>query len=141
MAAGPMFADTTFTFVIEEPFERALKRLRAALGASSVKITGELDLATRIRGSLMVSLPPCVVFFAIWPGMMHRGSASDPYGAAVIPIHIVASARGPRTEVHFLKAGPQRAYETESRAFDVVRTFQASLSKTMDRIGRRQLDD
>ena len=136
-----MFADTTFTYVIEEPFDRALKRLRAALEASSLQITGELDVSMRIRGTLMVSLPPCVVFFAAWPGMLHRGWASDPYGAAVIPIHIVASARGPRTEVHFLKAGPQRAYQSESRAFETIRALQVSLSRTLNRIGRRQFEN
>ena len=132
---------TTFTYVIEEPFDRALKRLRAALAASGLKVTGELDLSMRIGRALLVSLPPCVVIFVTSRGMTICDSAADRYSAALTPIHVVASARGPRTEVHFLKAIPNREYVSQSKTFENVRTLQASLSRTLERIGRRRLDN
>jgi len=135
-----MLTDTTCTYVIEEPFDRALRRLKKVLASSNLKISGELNISARIQAELMISLPPCVLLFASAPEMVQENIALDEYDAAMMPLHLVISARGPRTEVHFLKAVPRSAGLLQSRAFEAARSLQLALSRVLERIGRLQVD-
>ncbi|HUA63151.1 MAG TPA: hypothetical protein VML19_30635 [Verrucomicrobiae bacterium] len=132
---------TTCTYRIDEPFSRALKQLRKALAAANVKISGEIDMADRVRGSLLLSVPPCVVllaWMAAWPA---EDLPLDPCAAALTPLHIVVSARGPRTEVHFLRALPGSNRPPIFPCRYAAGRLQAEIARVLGKIGRRSLDD
>lgn len=88
----------------------------------------------------MVKLPPCVLLFAATPAMRCEEAVWDECGAAVLPIHLVISGRGPRTEIHFLKALPHSYDYSESRGFEAARALRMALCGALEGIGRRQLD-
>ena len=118
----------TSTYRIGEPFGKALRRVRTALADADLEICGEWDLASNIRDTLMVSLPPCVVLFASSAACAGEDVLADPPAAAMVPFHIVVSACGSETEVHFLKALP------------AVGQLQGAVSRAVEKIGRRVLE-
>ena len=131
---------TTSTFRIAEPFAAALKAVRSALSCSGVSISGELDLSDRLERSLNLNLPPCVVLFGSLPVLMTRDLADDPCTAALAPLHIVISARGPQTEVHLLRALPLCADGVPPWALACLGRLQATVYRAIERIGVRDLD-
>lgn len=131
---------TTSTFRIAKPFAAALKSVRSALSSSGVSISGELDLSGRLQRSLNLNLPPCVILFGTLPFLMARDLADDPCIAAVTPLHIVVSARGSQTEVHLLRALPDSERCAGSSARAGLSRLQAAVSRTIERIGVRDLN-
>ena len=132
--------NATHTYLMDEPFAPALKRIRKALENSRLVITGELDLAARIRKTLLIGIPPCVVLFASFPVLTAEDSALDLTGAALTPLHIVVSARGPRTEVHFLRRLPALEEPSQPPGMARVASLQVTISRTIEAIGMRELD-
>jgi hypothetical protein len=132
----------TCTYRIDEPFAGALKSLRAVLVGPNLRITHELDLSARIRRALMMNIPPCVVLLASPAARTTEelASDSDPWEAALSPLHIVLSARGSRTEVHFLRSLPPNEGALERPALDVLRQLQGAVSHAVEKIGMRCLD-
>lgn len=132
--------NATCMYVIDEPFPKALKCMRTALAGANLRITGEIDLSVRIRRTLLVNIPPCSVLF-VSPSTRATGErAADPCGAALTPLHVVVSARGSQTEVHFLKARPRLDEALDQPVLATVEQLQRALSQTLEKIGMRSLD-
>lgn len=93
----------TTTYSIPEPFARTLRSLRDVLTGRDLRITGELDLSKRIQRNLRISLAPCVMFY-VWPSdRLLRTMAVRPSTALLLPLHVVVSEHGGRTEIHLLR--------------------------------------
>jgi len=127
--------NATCMYLIDEPFAKALKRMRTALAEANLRIAGEIDLSFRIRRTLLMNIPPCTVLLALPSRHITGELASDPRGAALTPLHVVVSARGARTEVHFLKARPQLDAFLEQPLLATVEQLQRALSQTLEKIG------
>jgi uncharacterized protein (DUF302 family) len=93
----------TTTYSIPEPFGETLRSLRDVLTGRDLRITGELDLSRRIQRNLRIGLAPCVVIY-VWPSdRLLRSFVVRPSTALLLPLHVVVSGRGTRTEIHLLK--------------------------------------
>ena len=92
----------TTTYSIPEPFRHTLQSVCDVLTARDLRIVGELDLSRRIRRNLRISLAPCVVFY-VWPSERFLlSTAVNPSIALLLPLHVVVSGCGARTEIHIL---------------------------------------
>ena len=126
----------TATYSIPEPFDEAVSSLRGVLTEAGLKIVGRLDLSARLRHRLLVQTPPCLVLFA-GPATPLRDGPSGHLGAAALtPLHIVVSARGPQTEIHILRIPPPDGKPEDPALADLGR-FRFRLSQAIEKIGMR----
>lgn len=123
----------TTTYSIPEPFGLALRSVREALTSKDLKITGELDLSRRIRRNLRISLEPCVVIY-IWPPARLLGTmAVPPSTALLLPLHVVISGHGARTEIHVLK----RLRLADEGIMAPIGRLQAEVAQALETIAMR----
>src|SRR5690349_13266284 len=107
---------STITYVVREPFQQALRSLRAVLADQGMRIGGELNISDRIRQALLIGTAPCVLVL-VWPaGALGQILRSDSVATATVPLHVVVSGRGSRSEVHILRSLPTEAQAMERRA-------------------------
>ena len=123
----------TTTYSIPEPFEVALQSLRIALTGGNLRITGVLDLTGRIWRHLRVGLEPCAVLY-IGPSARFLATNALPDAAALLlPLHVVVSGRGARTEIH---VGKSPRLDDEA-VMAPVRKLQAELRESLGAIAMR----
>jgi uncharacterized protein (DUF302 family) len=82
------------TYRVPQPFEAVVRSLRRALAEAGMKVTGELNVAERIRQILSIGMSPCVILFA---------SAIDQTATWPSPLQIVVADRGQESEIHILR--------------------------------------
>src|SRR5258708_37586644 len=102
-----VFADiadgaTTLTFVLEDEFEPALKKLRQVLGENRLDVIVDLDAAKRVRSAFNIDVSPCRVLLVDNMLFLLEATAIDRTAAVFIPFHVVVSSNGARTLVHVL---------------------------------------
>lgn len=121
----------TSTYLIAEPFERAVKIVRRALAAANLKLTGELNLSGRIRQHLLIDTAPCLLLFAC------PATPSDLSHACLTPLHIVVSGRGSQTEVHLLRVLPRDNVSLDRAAVKAMGELQSTISQAIAKVGMR----
>jgi uncharacterized protein (DUF302 family) len=126
--------------MLDEPFAPALRRVRRAVESANLIIRGELDLTARLRKAVLMNVPPCTVLFASLAEWAPEDLIRDSTTAALIPLHIVVSARGDWTEVHFLRALPLLDDPSQHPGLLKLAGLQAAISRAVARIGMRSLD-
>ena len=127
----------TATYAVAEPFEQAIRSLRKVLTGGNLEITGELDMSARIRQRLLISTAPCRVLFVDARASVLENRAADPYTAALMPLHIVVSARGSQTEIHVLRASPADRGGLDRPEATAFRTLLKETAQAIERIGMR----
>ncbi len=127
----------TTTYCIPEPFDEAVRSLLRVLAEANLKIVYKLDLSARLRHRLLVDTPPCLVLFAGPPMSIRNGPTGHPGAAALTPLHIVVSARGPHTEIHILRIPPPYDGMREDSAMADLGRFCGRLSQAIETIGMR----
>lgn len=125
----------TNTYVLDEPFATALRSLRSAFDRAHLAIFGEVDLAVRIHRTLRVDVSPCVVLLVWFPRWSIEQFPRDAASASLVPLHIVVSACGARTEVHFLRSLPR----LEEPGATKLSRLQATVLEAVEKIGMRSL--
>ncbi len=82
-------------YVIEEPFERAMKRIRNALEKSELSIAREFDVTGSVaRGSGQ----PSRLLLVDSPLLLFQALALDRAAGVFFPLHVLVSANHDRTE-------------------------------------------
>jgi uncharacterized protein (DUF302 family) len=87
----------TSTFSTPESFMDALLSVRAALDARGLRVLSELDVASRVKRTLGIVLPPCKILY-VWPNVSLTQDVY-PVAAVVLPLHVVVASRGHQTEI------------------------------------------
>ena len=128
--------NATSTYLIAEPFDRAVKLVRRVLAAANLKIVGELNMSGRLQRALLIQTVPCTVLFAS-PSTPPGRLATDPQEAALTPLHIVVSARGSHSEVHVLRVLPRHDGTLDLRAIAVSSLLQTAIAQAIATIGMR----
>ena len=132
---------STCTYRIDELFADALVRVRDSLAAAHLAVVAELDLAARMRRKLAVRLPPCVLLL-VWPPDGEAGALSlDPGVVAMAPLHIVVSAKGAHTEVHFLRDQRHGRPAERSPGIEALGRLQTAIARSIEKIGMRTLTE
>ena len=92
------------TYVIAEQFDKALKLVRQELAKHDLSVTGEFDVTENLsrdsgrmpdRARLLLVDCPLLLFEAV---------ALDRAAGVLIPLHVLVSAAGDRTQVVFVEA-------------------------------------
>ena len=90
------------TYMISEPFERALKTVREALNRHDLSISSELDVSGRIRRELNIGFTPCRILLVDSPCLLIEAATLDCSAAVLFPLHVVLTSRGPQTAIHWI---------------------------------------
>jgi len=126
----------TTTYSVSEPFDQAVRSLRKALADGKLKLAGELDMSSRIRQKLLIGIAPCRVLF-VTAELPAEPLDCCPSTAALTPFHLVVSARGSQTEIHFLRALPNQNGPMDQPMMTAFRHLQARITQAVERIGMR----
>jgi uncharacterized protein (DUF302 family) len=124
----------TTTYSIPEPFALGLEAVREALTDRDLKIIGQLDLSQRIRRNLRIHLEPCVVFYVWPPGHLLQTIPAPSSLGLFLPLHVVVSGCGGRTEIHVLK----RARLEDEAAMAAVGRLQAEVAQALETVAMRR---
>lgn len=106
---------TSLTYVIDVPFGKILKQLRAALKAEGLQIPMEMDVSGRIRNELGVALKPCRILYIDCPFLLLEAAIVNASAAALVPLQVVVAEAGSRSVIH-LVARTDRAVTSGLRA-------------------------
>ncbi|MGQ9635540.1 MAG: hypothetical protein ACUVXB_15010 [Bryobacteraceae bacterium] len=128
----------SYTYVVPEPFERALKLIREALEKEGLEIPVELDVSGRIRKKLGISLAPCRLLCVDSAMTLVETVAIDTAGALYLPLRLVVAGRGPQTTLHLMSLNALQRFEAPPAVKIPVGKLQARLSRVLQRIGSRQ---
>ena len=94
------------TYSISEPFESALKLIRAELARAGPRVLGELDISGTIQRILGIGIAPCKVLFVCTQQLILKATNVRPAVRFFLPLHILVSARDEQTEIHLLASLP-----------------------------------
>jgi uncharacterized protein (DUF302 family) len=84
------------TFSISQPFSEAVRCVTAVLTARGLSVIADLDVSSRVRHTVGISLPPCKILY-VWPAATMEDVAA---GAAVyLPLHVVLTSRRSETDI------------------------------------------
>jgi uncharacterized protein (DUF302 family) len=97
------------TYSIPESFEAALKLIRAALALAGLSVPAELDISGRIQRSLGIGMAQCKVLYVGANQSILEAINVCPAVGIFLPLHIVVSARGEQTEIHFMASLPSNS--------------------------------
>jgi len=127
----------TITYSIAEPFEQALKTVRNVLTGRGLKVSGELDISSRIRERLLIGTSPCVVLLVSPLAVLGKALGSDSSAAGLAPLHVVVSSRGMQSEVHVLRILSNEGAPLDRLAMSAVNQIQAQILEAIEKIGIR----
>jgi uncharacterized protein (DUF302 family) len=94
------------TYSIPEPFEAALKLIRAALGRAGLSVLGELDISGRIQRCLGIGMAQRRVLYVCSKQSSLEAINTWPGVGIFLPLRLVISARDEQTEIHLLASLP-----------------------------------
>jgi len=124
------------TYRIPEPFERALKSVREAIGKDRLTITTELDVSRRIQREWGIGMGPCRILCVDCPQLLLEAMAMDVGAGVLLPLHVVVAGRGPLTLVHIIR--PAGTNGSGGPADTVVNKLRARLSRALEKVGMRE---
>jgi uncharacterized protein (DUF302 family) len=119
---------------IAAPFETALKLIRSALFHEDLRISREFDVADIARGQPGMNLAPGRILCVDSPLLLLEAMALDPSAAVFLPLHIVISADGPKTQVYWLNPAGIQSKRLPVGAMLPLRALHARIVKAMEKI-------
>jgi uncharacterized protein (DUF302 family) len=123
----------TTTYSVPEPFEAALKLIRAVLARAGLSVQGELDVSRRIQRSLGIGMARCKVLYVFSDQSLESINIRPEVGI-ILPLHIVVSARGGQTEIHLLASLPSNSDNPAPALADPVNRLQDKISRAFEKI-------
>ena len=127
------------TYLIPEPFEKALKLLRKALLKGELQIPAEFEVSGRISRQLGVGLAPCRILFVDCPFLLLEAMALDVSAIVLLPLHVVVSSRGLETAVYVQRSvgsnGSGFSFEQE----DPVSKLHTRVSRVLQKIAMKEV--
>ena len=131
----PAMTDPAVTaYRISEPFDRALRAVREALARAELSVVTEVDVSARVKRELNLGFVPCRILLVDSPCLLLEAAALDRAAAALLPLHVVLSARGPETLVHWMCPAAIEGVRLPMGAAAPLLKLQAMLTRAMERI-------
>jgi hypothetical protein len=114
-------------FVIEQPFDVALRMLRRALALEGLRVPHELDTAARIRQELGVGLKQNIILYVDDPIHLLEATVMNHAGGLFVPEPVVLSSADKRCRVFVRSIEPVFSS-------DVPASLRAAVSNLHERI-------
>ncbi|MBI4481056.1 MAG: DUF302 domain-containing protein [Acidobacteria bacterium] len=130
---------STTRYVLEEPYEKALKLLRAELVNCELRIPVEMDVSDTIREGLGLHLNPCRVLYVCCPWYLLQAAVVDRSATGIVPLRIVVWERGEQTVVRLLDSADAEDGGLDSRVSVLANTLMSRVQQIVERIGAPQL--
>jgi uncharacterized protein (DUF302 family) len=128
----------TATFMVSEPFDRALKVIREALAKNDVHVCAEFDASARVKKELNIGFTPCRILLVDYPTLLLEAATLDCSAAVLFPFHVVVSGRGSRTLVHWLNPIAIEGARLPTGASAPLAKLQSLVTRSLETIGMRQ---
>jgi uncharacterized protein (DUF302 family) len=128
----------TATYLVPEPYDDALRRLRRALAASDLSVSSELDISARLHSELGVRLNSARILYVDCPVLMLEAMALYGPMAVFIPLHLVVCDRNGKTEIHFMHALRFGGSAVPAAVRGPVYRLQARLAAALQKIAMPQ---
>ena len=87
------------SFIIDEPYEVALRMVRIALARQGLRAPAELDIASRIRQEFGAGVAPCTVLYVDDPAVLLEAVVFFRGAALLIPQQLVVTGDNRHTDV------------------------------------------
>ena len=88
-----------FNTTLEQPFDDALVRVRAALAEEQFGIVSEVDVQAVFKTKMDKEIPPYRILGACNPRLAERVLAVEPNAGTLLPCNLIVRAEGERTVV------------------------------------------
>ena len=124
-------------YSLPEPFEKAVESVRRSLEYRGLRVVGQLDVAGRVERYLGILLPPCRIVFVL-PGAATLTRLSiHPWAAIFLPLHIVISSNGARTDIEVQNRLRSATQAEEPGLMAPIVESQAQISNAIEAIAMR----
>jgi len=124
----------TIRYTLLEPFEQALETIYKSLATRGLRVAAQLDVSRRMERALGIALPPCRIAFVLPSPCTPNSRRVYRWAAVFLPLHIVISGKGPKTEIQVqnrVQAG------TAPTLFGPVMEAQTRVSEALEGIAMR----
>ena len=126
------------TYLISEPFERALKAIREVLARNDLSVCTELDVSARVKREVNMGFTPCRILLVDSTCLLVEAATLDCSAAVLFPLHLVVSGRGAQTQVHWINAGAIEGARLPTGAAVPLAKLQSLVTQSLERIAMRQ---
>ena len=134
-----MFSGSAITtYLIPEPFNRAVKATRDALTKNNLAICTELDVSGRMERELNVWFMPCRILLVDSPYLLLEAATLDCSALVLLPLHMVVRGVGSQTFVYWSNAAAIQGVRLPVWAAAPLRKLQSLITGSLDCIGMLQ---
>lgn len=127
------------TYILQEPYEKALKLLRTELENEGLRVPVEMDVSGEIREELGLDLRPCRVLYVCCPWLLLQAAVMDRSAVAFLPLRLVVSGRGLQTVVRLLGSANQQDSSLDRRVSVLASTLLDRVQRIVEKICAPQL--
>jgi uncharacterized protein (DUF302 family) len=129
---------TVTTYLISEPFDRALKAIREALAKNDLSVCAELDVSARVKRELSMGFTQCKILLVDSSCLLFEAATLDCSAAVLFPLHVVVTERGRQTLVHWINAAAIEGARLPMGAAVPLAKLQSLVTHSLDRIAMRR---
>ncbi len=130
---------SVLTYVVQEPYETALKLLRRELENEGLRVPAETDVSGTIRAKLGLDLWPCRVLHVCCPLFLLQAAVIDPAETAFLPVRVVISGRERQTVIRLARSTTCPDDSRDRRVAVLASMLLSQVQKIMEKIGAPQI--
>jgi uncharacterized protein (DUF302 family) len=123
-----------FEAVTDLPFEEAVARCRAELGAVGFGVLTEIDIRAKLREKLGVDVEPNLILGACHPPSAHRALQAVPSVSVLLPCNVAVAQEGGRTVVRAMNPSAAMKLLGNPVLDEVAREVALALSGVVERV-------
>ncbi|MBI4441810.1 MAG: DUF302 domain-containing protein [Acidobacteria bacterium] len=128
------------TYVLQEPYEKALKLLRTELENEGLRVPVEMDVSGEIRAELGLDLRPCRVLYVCCPWLLLQAAVIDRSTVAFLPLRLVVSGRSySETVVRVVRSTNNQDSSLDRRVTVLASTLLDRVQRIVEKICAPQL--
>ena len=125
-------------FLIDQPFDTALRMLRRSLAKERVRVVHEFDTAARVKQELGVGLKQNVVLYVEDPIQLLEATVMHPAGGLFVPEPVVLSSIGKTARVSVRSIDPVFASELPASVRGAVANLHERVLAGIARIASKE---
>src|SRR5205823_4611129 len=101
---------------------------------ADLSIVTEVDVSARVKRELNLGFVPCRILLVDSPCLLLEAATLDRAAAALLPLHLVLTARGPETLLYWMNPAAITGVRLPMAAEPPLLKLQSLLSRAMERI-------